>query len=486
MWLQIHQPSAQIFKLFDTICLLGEGGCQAYFGQPAGALKLARHRQRLADADAAPRHEDEDQARRREEKEGGEMMTLGGGALTGGGAVLTGGAGGGASLMTGVAGVGESVEPLPHGISPSGAMDLDRSAPQPVFHLNPAEELLEYLVAVGQEGGAAFESSPAKAALDASVSEALAHAAHPVWPPTGAASSVSLQQTNGEATLAAPSPSRSTAEQSDSNRSLRPGGFAQFELLTRRGLRQGLRDPSLMFLQLVVTLVVAVITGLLFYQLGMDLTGVHNRTGLLFFVVIYFSLISMSSIGAIINDKETFLRERAAGLYTTEPFFASKVLCDLLPLRLLPPTLFGLVIYPLCDLHRGRMGIFIGATLLLNATASAMCFFAAAVSKTSATANLWASLFFIYNMCFGGLLLTANATGIIDLMQLSFFFHAYEILMVNEFDGYEKLEFNPSHSSLNGKAALISGKTWLVNVGAYIVVHKPALMTCFLECVPLF
>ena len=74
------------------------------------------------------------------------------------------------------------------------------------------------------------------------------------------------------------------------------------------------RDSSLMFLQLGVTLLVAVITGLLFLHPGLDLTGVHNRTGLLFFVVIYFSLISMSSIGAIVSDKETFLRERSAGI----------------------------------------------------------------------------------------------------------------------------------------------------------------------------
>ena len=46
----------------------------------------------------------------------------------------------------------------------------------------------------------------------------------------------------------------------------------------------------------------------------------------------------MSSIGAIVADKEVFLRERAAALYNTEPYFASKILCDLLPLRMLVGT----------------------------------------------------------------------------------------------------------------------------------------------------
>eukprot|EP01047_Picozoa_sp_COSAG01_P118656 COSAG01_NODE_47349_length_391_cov_0.873288_1_plen_83_part_01 len=63
----------------------------------------------------------------------------------------------------------------------------------------------------------------------------------------------------------------------------------------------------------------------------------------------------MSSIGTIVSDKEIYLRDRAAGLYTVEPYFASKVICDLLPLRLLPPMLFSLIVYPLCSLHHGRM-----------------------------------------------------------------------------------------------------------------------------------
>ena len=42
------------------------------------------------------------------------------------------------------------------------------------------------------------------------------------------------------------------------------------------------------------------------------------------------------------------------------------------PLRVLPPILFGIIVYPLCDLHEGRMWTFIGALLLLNTTASAM------------------------------------------------------------------------------------------------------------------
>ena len=47
----------------------------------------------------------------------------------------------------------------------------------------------------------------------------------------------------------------------------------------------------------MVTIVLAILTGAVFWHLSDDLTGVHNRTGHLFFVVVYFSLASTSSVG---------------------------------------------------------------------------------------------------------------------------------------------------------------------------------------------
>ncbi len=46
---------------------------------------------------------------------------------------------------------------------------------------------------------------------------------------------------------------------------------------------------------------------------GGVLQGLHNRTGFLFFVVTYFSLLSLSSIAVLYNEKLSFQRERAAG-----------------------------------------------------------------------------------------------------------------------------------------------------------------------------
>ena len=378
--LTIHQPSAEVYAMFDTVCLIGPGGGHAFFGT----------RQHGAEA------------------------------------------------------VAEAALHLQPAHSRGG---------EPVLQLNPAEELLRYS-ASGPAAVAAFASSAGR--------QVLVHATAAALDATEVVARPAFQQNGTLQAVSAAAPGPLKLERP-------PGIFAQFWGLSLRGSRQVVRDPNLMFLQVGVTAFVGLATGLLFLHPGLDLNGVHNRTGLLFFVVVYFALISMSSIGTIVKDKDVYLRERTAELYSTAPYFASKILCDLLPLRIFPPCIFGAIVYPLCGLHDGlfswRCLIFMAATLLLNATAAAMCFLVAAVSNSVGTANLSASLFFIYNIVFGGLLLTARNEAVTVLMQFSFFFHAYEILMVNEFHGYIELEFNPSHSSLGTKAALISGDTWLVNVG---------------------
>ena len=60
---------------------------------------------------------------------------------------------------------------------------------------------------------------------------------------------------------------------------------------------------------------------------------------------------SLSSLPAWHADRLLFLRERAAGVYGTNAYFAAVMLFDVLPLRVLPPLLFSIVAYPAIGLH---------------------------------------------------------------------------------------------------------------------------------------
>ena len=72
---------------------------------------------------------------------------------------------------------------------------------------------------------------------------------------------------------------------------------------------------------------------------------------MLFFLLLYLSLMSLSSLPIWRDERLLFIRERAAGLYRTPAYFTAVVLFDLLPLRVIPPTFFALVTYPSVGLH---------------------------------------------------------------------------------------------------------------------------------------
>ena len=59
----------------------------------------------------------------------------------------------------------------------------------------------------------------------------------------------------------------------------------------------------------------------------------QDRLGSLFFMLLYLSLMSLSSLPIWRDDRLVFMRERAAGAYGTAAYFTAVVLFDFLPLR---------------------------------------------------------------------------------------------------------------------------------------------------------
>jgi len=262
-----------------------------------------------------------------------------------------------------------------------------------------------------------------------------------------------------------------------------PNGVLRFFLLSGRSFRNIWRDPTLLLLQGGVTIIVAVLVGLIFYKMDIYIGGIQNRVGVLFFIILYFSLISLTSLGTLITERRLFYRERAARYYTTLPYYLSKLGTDLLPLRMLPPVLFACISYWPMGLKPDYDSFlfFIYCLILTNLVATAACFAISAAFNTTSQANLWASLLFIFSALFGGLFLNnqTSVTGLTRLQWLSFFHYSYEALMSNEFKGLP-LIFNPSGGNFN--AAQIDGIIILKNYGLnpdFMYIDIYVLLACF-------
>ena len=90
----------------------------------------------------------------------------------------------------------------------------------------------------------------------------------------------------------------------------------------------------------------------------------QTRVFLFNFIVLFFSLLGMSSIGVLVQERQVFARERANGFYDTFVYALAKVIvCDVLPMRVLPPLFFGSIMYAQVGLNKVRTHSYAGVVV---------------------------------------------------------------------------------------------------------------------------
>ncbi|KAL8807551.1 MAG: hypothetical protein Q9200_004627 [Gallowayella weberi] len=216
----------------------------------------------------------------------------------------------------------------------------------------------------------------------------------------------------------------------------RIGWLSQFTILSRRTWRNLYRNPMLMLTHYAIAILLAVLSGFLFYGLTDDIKGFQNRLGLFFFILALFGFSTLTSLTVFSSERLLFVRERANGYYSPVTYFAAKVVFDIVPLRLIPPVIMGAIVYPMTGLVPEWPGFFkfILILILFNLAAAAICLFVGIVFRDGGVANLIGSLVMLFSLLFAGLLLNHDAIpkAALWLQSLSIFHYGFEALIVNE------------------------------------------------------
>jgi ATP-binding cassette subfamily G (WHITE) protein 2 len=216
----------------------------------------------------------------------------------------------------------------------------------------------------------------------------------------------------------------------------RIGYLRQFAILSQRTWRNLYRNPMLMLTHYAIAILLAVLSGFLFYGLTDDIPGFQNRLGLFFFVLALFGFSTLSSLTVFATERMLFVRERANGYYSPITYFLAKVIFDIVPLRIIPPIIMGSIIYPMTGLVPDwpHFFKFILVLVLFNLAAAGICLFIGIVCKDQGVASLIGSLVMLFSLLFAGLLLNHNAIpkSALWLQDISIFHYGFESLIVNE------------------------------------------------------
>lgn len=210
----------------------------------------------------------------------------------------------------------------------------------------------------------------------------------------------------------------------------------QFRILSGRAFKNLYRNPALLTAHYISSITVALICGLLFRNVTNDIPGFQNRLGVFFFTLALFGFSCLSSLGLFANERVLFIRERANGYYSSFTYFASKVLFDILPLRVVPPMVFGAITYGLIGLVPTVPAYwkFQLTLVLFNLTTASVVFFISVAFSDTNVGSLVGTLIMLFNLLFAGLLINRDTISplIAWVHNISFFHAAFEALAVNE------------------------------------------------------
>lgn len=241
-------------------------------------------------------------------------------------------------------------------------------------------------------------------------------------------------------------------EQSDHSKSR----MSEILYVSQRTIRNAFRNPALVAMQTIVTIIFALLVGLIYLRIDhSEKTGVKNRLGVIFFVVTNQIMGNLSAIELFLKERVLFIHENASGYYHVSTYFIAKLVCDLIPLRIIPSILFSVLVYFMIGFQATVEKFFVFYLGILSTTlcGSAFCFLLSASVEVFGIANLLAALAFVLMMVFGGFLV--EISSIVSFLSwikwVSIFRYSSNILTINEFDGLKLcLEDHPTICPING------------------------------------
>ncbi|XP_007949889.1 broad substrate specificity ATP-binding cassette transporter ABCG2 [Orycteropus afer afer] len=244
----------------------------------------------------------------------------------------------------------------------------------------------------------------------------------------------------------------------------------QLRWISRRSFKNLMGNPQASIAQLIVTAILGLVVGAIFYGLKNDQTGIQNRAGVLFFLTTNQCFSSVSAVELFVVEKKLFIHEYISGYYRVSSYFFGKLLSDLLPMRTLPSIIFTCIIYFLLGLKPTVEAFFIMMfTLMMVAySASSMGLAIAAGQSVVSIATLLMTICFVFMMMFSGLLV--NLTTIVPWLSWLQYFsiprYGFTALEHNEFLGQHFCPgLNTTTNNTCSGYAICTGEEFLINQG---------------------
>ncbi|CAF0809871.1 unnamed protein product [Adineta ricciae] len=92
-----------------------------------------------------------------------------------------------------------------------------------------------------------------------------------------------------------------------------------------------------------------------------DNPGIPNRLGAIFFIIVSQIFSTATALEPLLKERVLFIHENIGGYYRISTFFITKLVCDVLPMCVVPSLIFSLIAYYMTGLQRsfGQFFVFL-------------------------------------------------------------------------------------------------------------------------------
>ena len=217
------------------------------------------------------------------------------------------------------------------------------------------------------------------------------------------------------------------------------GWWGQYAACLRRELLAVTRNPADVAGRMLTFSWVALLMGLLYFNMPLDASSLRGRLNLLFNGLVFFCLMPYVSMSLYTADKKFYIADASAKLYRPHAYYAAKVTATL-PFQVLSALVFTYTVYGMAGLRHGlayvaKSGV-VASLLYLIAVQVLHC--AALFASNQDTAFMFSILWTTVQLLFSNFFVTLHDMRFGWLAFVKYFsalYFAFEGLAQSEFGG---------------------------------------------------
>ncbi|KAG2107963.1 uncharacterized protein F5147DRAFT_636201 [Suillus discolor] len=180
--------------------------------------------------------------------------------------------------------------------------------------------------------------------------------------------------------------------------------LTQLQVLCGREWKVLKRDKTLFFAHVCVACVLGIFCGGLYYQANLTIAGFQARIGCIFFMGSLIAFSSLSALYNIVEIRPLFLRERSNWYYSPTAWLLSRLIFDVIPLRIIPTITVCTITYWMAGLANDAVHFFkfIFVIVLYTLVMTLFNFLLGTLFRNGGIAILLSALSALYQMTFAG------------------------------------------------------------------------------------